>query len=303
VCRCAVLPAAIAEKGQPVVVEALLQARDLAFAYPTVEVFSDLQLLVRPGRIVGIVGPNGAGKSTLLGVLAGLLRPRQGQVVVMGRELNLWDRRKLARVVGLLPQAVKLVGGYSVLETALMGRFALMGRRLFESQADLEAARQALAMVGLEHMAERKAQELSGGECQRLALARVLAAQPRLLLLDEPTSALDLKHQLMVMVLLERLARDQGLGVVLVSHDLNLAGTFCDELLLLANARVVACGSPKDVLTEQILKQAYGVEVAVDAGPVRGRPRVSLIPPPEPGLNKTRGNGRVRPDLSGGESG
>ncbi|MEW5913683.1 MAG: ABC transporter ATP-binding protein [Thermodesulfobacteriota bacterium] len=255
----------------------LLSARDLGFAYAGQPVISGVGLELKAGQMLGVIGPNGSGKSTLLGLLCGLLPLGQGQVRLMGRPLTAFSRARIARCLGLVPQAAQLAPGFTVAETVLAGRFALMGGRMFENQDDQAAAARAMALTDLSGLASRRSGELSGGERQRVVLARALAAEPRVLLLDEPTSALDLEHQLRVMGLLETACREQGLAVCLVSHDLNLAGLFCEHLLLLSQGRTLAQGPPAQVLTPSLIKQAYGVEVAVDQEPSRSRPRVTML--------------------------
>ena len=259
--------------------EPVLSARGLTFAYGRRPVIEGVDLDLNEGELLGVVGPNGSGKSTLIGLLCGLLRPREGRVWLRGRDLAAHRREEVALNLGVVPQALELAPGFSVLETVLAGRFAAMGRRLFENAQDMAAAQKALAQTGLLELADRPAGELSGGERQRLALARALGAEPGLLLLDEPTSALDLDHQLRVMCLLEEACASKDLAVCLVSHDLNLAALFCGRLLLLSQGRVLAQGRPEEVLTPRSLAQAYGVKTAVDQEPVRHRPRITLIPP------------------------
>lgn len=260
----------------------LLVGRDLHFAYGQTPVLGGVELEVRPGRMLCVIGPNGGGKSTLLGLLSGLVRPARGRVLLDGVDIFGLPRAQVARRVGLVSQAPQLAPGLSALETVLAGRFALMGGRQFENQADLAAARQAMALTNITHLADRPAGALSGGERQRLALARALVAEPELLFLDEPTSALDLEHQIAIMAMLERACRQKGLGVCLVSHDLNLAALFCDQLLLLAGGKALACGPPHAVLTPALIQKAYGLAVTIDAEPSRGRPRVTPLAPPLP---------------------
>ncbi len=260
----------------------LLKAQGLFFAYGPLEAVSGVDLTLAPGEMLGVIGPNGSGKSTLLGLLCGLLQPRRGRVILKGRPLSAHRRQEVARIVGLVPQVSEVVSGFSVLDTVLAGRFALMGRRLFENSEDLAAAERALRQTGLLDLAGRRAGELSGGERQRVALARALAAEPEILLLDEPTSALDLDHQLRIMSLLEEACARDKLAVGLVSHDLNLAALFCHRLLLLDRGRPLAQGQPEEVITAEILARAYRVLTAVDQEPARGRPRVTLLPPGGP---------------------
>jgi len=259
--------------------EPILQTQGLTFAYGRRLVIEGVDFDLNEGELLGVLGPNGSGKSTLIGLLCGLLRPKRGRVWLRGKDLAAYRRGEVALNLGVVPQALELAPGFSVLETVLAGRFAAMGRRLFENSQDIDAAKKALAQTGLLALADRPAGELSGGERQRLALARALAAEPGLLLLDEPTSNLDLDHQLRVMSRLEEACASKDLAVCLVSHDLNLAALFCDRLLLLSQGRVLAQGRPEEVLRPEYLAQAYGIETIVDQEPVRHRPRITLIPP------------------------
>jgi iron complex transport system ATP-binding protein len=255
----------------------VLAAANLAFAYDGHAVLEAVNLSLMPGDMLGVIGPNGSGKSTLLGMLCGLLPPKSGEVLLHGKPITQYKRAEVARRLGMVPQAAELAPGFSVLETALAGRFAVMGGRVFESDEDMAAARLALEQTGIWGLRKRRAGELSGGECQRLALGRALSARPGILLLDEPTSALDLEHQVRIMGMLEKACRDHGLAVCLVSHDLNLASLYCNSLLLLANGKPLAMGPPQEVVTPELMSQAYNVKVAVDAEPSRGRPRVTLL--------------------------
>jgi iron complex transport system ATP-binding protein len=256
-----------------------LSCLGLCFGYGGSQVIQDVDLSLAPGELLGIIGPNGSGKSTLLGLLCGLLPPQAGRVELLGQNLDSYTRVEVARRLGLVPQNAELAPGFTVRQTVLTGRFALMGGRMFENDGDLAAAQRALEDTGLTGLVQRRTGELSGGERQRLALARALAAEPQVLLLDEPTRALDLKHQLGIMNLLENTCARDSLAACLVSHDLNLAGMFCHRLLLISQGRTLAQGTPEEVLTPDLLAQAYGVEVCVDREPSRGRPRVTLSAP------------------------
>lgn len=257
----------------------VMKAAGLAVCLDGNTILERVDLELRAGKMTCIIGPNGSGKSTLIGMLCGLLEPDRGSVELLGRKMKTFSRRDIALKVGLVPQSLEMSPGFSVLETVLSGRFAVMGSRLFENDDDLKVAQRALEETGLSGLENRAAGSLSGGERQRLALARAMVARPEILLLDEPTSALDLDHQLKVMGLLERACRRNGLAVCLVSHDLNLASIFCDELVLLSHGRIVASGPPAEVLTAGTIARAYGARVVVDAEPSRGRPRVTPIPP------------------------
>lgn len=252
--------------------------KNLSFGYNGERVLSGINLTIKPGDFIGVIGPNGSGKSTLLGLLTGLLNPTEGQVFLNDADIKTCSRTTIASHIGLVPQSAQLNHGLTVNETILSGRFALMGGRIFENEIDIQAAEKAMRATGLTDKAERLSGSLSGGECQRLCIARALAGEPDFLLLDEPTSALDLDHQLKIMNMLERTCRENGAAVCIVSHDLNLASLFCNELLLIKDGSPLAFGPPETALTRDTILQAYNVKTIIDREPSRGRPRVTLIP-------------------------
>ena len=256
-----------------------LEARGLYYSIGDHHVLFDVDILLQAGEMVGIVGPNGTGKSTLLGLLCGFLSPEQGAVLLNGRPISDLKRHEIAGLIGIVPQTPELASGFSVQETVMTGRFSRMDGRQFENREDLNAAARALRLAGIEHLAGRRAYELSGGERQRLALARMLASEPELLFLDEPTSALDLDNQLKVMCMLERLCGEEGKGVCLVIHDLNLASMFCHRIYLISEGRILKHGVPEQVLRPDRLQEGYGVQVVVDREPSRSRPRVTMLIP------------------------
>jgi ABC-type cobalamin/Fe3+-siderophores transport system ATPase subunit len=245
----------------------------------------DLTLAITPGDVVGVIGPNGSGKSTLLKMLAGLLRPQQGEMQLDGRPLGHYAIRVLAQRVAVVPQSVQFVFPFTVREIVGMGRIphrveqsGWWGGLSAASQTDRDAVDMALIDMELEPVAERSILELSGGERQKVLLARALVQQPSILLLDEPTTSLDLHHQAAVYRRARSLNQKQGVTVVLVSHDLNLAALFARQLILLVGGRVRRIGSPDEVLTQAELDALYERAVIVDRHPSADAPRVTLRP-------------------------
>jgi iron complex transport system ATP-binding protein len=269
-------------------VTALVELRSVEFAYPAAGgparrqpfAIRDLSVSVEDGEIFGVIGPNASGKTTLIRLLSRVLAPARGEILIAGRPLHGLARTAVARDIAVVPQDVPQGFPYTVEELVLMGRYPHAPRRLFESADDREHARQALAATGVADLRGERFDRLSGGERQRVVLARALAQRPRLLVLDEPTAHLDLRHQVECVGLLRRLNRASGLGIVLVSHDLNMAAEICDRLLLLDRGAAVSVGIPQAVLTEATLETVYGCRVAVDARSATGRPSVQLIWPP-----------------------
>ena len=263
----------------------LVEFRGVRFAYPQGSVgrppfeLCDLTFALSPGEVLGLIGPNAAGKTTVIRLLSRVLRPSRGDILIDGERVAALDRASVARQVAVVPQDVPQGFPFTVEQLVLMGRFPHAPARFFESREDRRIAREAMALTGVEALAGEPLEHLSGGERQRVVLARALAQEPRLLVLDEPTAHLDLRYQAECVALVRRLHRDEGLGILLVSHDLNLAAEVSDRLLLLAGGSVVKIGAPEEVLQEPLLEAVYGCRVVVDKHPTTRRPTVSVLWP------------------------
>jgi iron complex transport system ATP-binding protein len=246
--------------------------RALGVAYGDRQILHQVDLTVEPGSFLVIIGPNGTGKTSLLKALAGLI-PASGGIEILGRPLADYSRRQLARQLAMVAQHASSDFPFTVAETVLMGRSPHLGLLESEGEHDLELARQAMAFTDVAHLAGRRLEALSGGERQRVIIARAICQQPRLILLDEPTASLDPAHQVRIMDLLERLRREQGVTVIMVSHDLNLAAMYGEQLALMHDGRIALLGSPEAVLTEAGLSACYGCAMEVcrtaPAGPLR----------------------------------
>lgn len=262
--------------------EAHLLIHDVRVSYGAIEALRGATFQVEPGDLVGIIGPNGSGKSTLLKTVARVLQPDAGAVLLEGINLQERDTREIARIVGVVPQESPIVFDFSTLEVVLMGRSPHLGRFQMESEQDLATARRAMELTDTVHLADRPITALSGGEKQRVIIARALAQEPRILLLDEPTTALDINHQIEIMDIVTRLNRDQGVTILVVFHDLNLAAQYCDYLVALTEGTVFAIGPPAEVLTEDNVRDIYQAPVLVGTHPTTGRPQVSLLPKSAP---------------------
>ncbi|HEY3320181.1 MAG TPA: ABC transporter ATP-binding protein [Planctomycetota bacterium] len=240
-----------------------LSARDVHLTYPNgVQALRGTSVSVSRGEFLAIIGPNGSGKSSLLRALSGLQSIEQGEVLVHGEPVRSLSPLERARRIALVPQNLDVLPGYSVLDFVLMGRYShLQGWRLF-TREDREVALDCLRRVDAESFVDRAMNEMSGGERQRVLIARALAQQSQTILLDEPTSALDLKHQLIVYRLIHEMHRSGERTVVVVTHDLNLASQFAQRLVLMQGGKVVAEGSPTDVLRREIIEPVYGCELA-----------------------------------------
>ncbi len=241
-------------------------------------ILRDLSLEVPARSFFIIIGPNSAGKTTLAKTLAGQLRPQQGTVEILGRPLAAYSRRALARRVAVVPQYTPIDVPFTVLEVVLMGRSPHLTLAGLETRRDMEIAADAMAATQVSHLANRRLHQLSGGEMQRVIIARAICQQPQIIILDEPTASLDLAHQVHIMDLLEQLKETRGFTVIMISHDLNLAAMYADTLLLLHQGQVAAQGDPAQVLTYDRLEQTYGCVLLVGENPLMRKPQVTLVP-------------------------
>ena len=239
-----------------------LQARDVSVTVGAARILSDVSATVERGEWVTVIGPNGAGKTTLLRAFGGLLT-FAGQVLVEGRAVQGSTRRQLARQIALVPQQPQTPSELTVAEYVLLGRTPHIGYFASETRTDRLAAERAMARLGLRQFTDRVLGSLSGGELQRVVLARALAQEAPILLLDEPTSALDLGRQQVALELLDELRRDSELTVLSAMHDLSLAGQYADRLLLLDGGRLVAQGKPSAVLSEDVIGAHYDAKVRI----------------------------------------
>ena len=224
---------------------------------------ADVSVTIAAGSLTGLLGPNGCGKTTLLKLLCGVLRPRTGRVMLDDRMLSSMTRRELARRVAVVPQETHPAFDYTVIEMVLMGRHPHLSAFQLEGPADLEISHQALDATGTRHLADRNYMTLSGGEKQRVVIASALAQSTEVLLLDEPTASLDLRYQLDIASLLARLNRDRNVTMVLATHDLNLAASLCERLVVMRDGRILAAGPTREVLTGGTVRQLYDVDADV----------------------------------------
>ena len=253
----------------------MLELMDIHFRFDR-EVLNGITLEVRASEVVALIGPNGAGKSTLLGVACGMLRPAGGKALFEGKDVASLARREVARHIAMVAQTSELRFPLSSLEYVLAGRYARVRALGFDSPKDVEIALASLQATDAGQFAARRFNELSSGEQQRVVLARALAQEPQLLLLDEPTANVDIAHQVSLLELVRLLAHERGLGALVVTHEINLASEFADRVALLKLGRLLACGTPREVMTAELLSECFETQLIVDMHPQSGNPRVSL---------------------------
>ena len=249
-----------------------LTASRLSVGYSDADILQGLDLAVPPGRITVIVGANACGKSTLLRAMSRLLSPHEGEVLLNGKSIHRMAPKALARTLGLLPQSPIAPEGITVADLVGRGRHPHQGLFSRWSGQDDEAVADALTVTRIEDLAERPVDELSGGQRQRVWIAMALAQQTDILLLDEPTTFLDISHQVEVLDLLTDLNQARGTTVVMVLHDLNLAARYADHLVAMTQGRIHVSGRPEDVLTQENVRQVFGLESRIVIDPTSGRP-------------------------------
>jgi len=257
---------------------AAIQLQKIGYAYGREPVLNAISISIARGDYFIIIGPNGSGKTTLLKLAAGIIRTTGGDVRIQGRSIGRFSRRHLARAIAYVPQLIRTDFPFTVMEVVLMGRSPHLGMLGFEQPRDIALAREAMGFTGVDHLAHRKLNALSGGECQRVFIARAICQESEIMLLDEPTASLDLAHQVRVMDLMEQLRIEKGITVVMVYHDVNLAAMYGNRILLLNKGRIAGMGTPRQVITYQTLEAVYGCKVLVDLSPLGDFPRVTLVP-------------------------
>ncbi len=252
----------------------VLEVQDLSFEYRTDKIIEDINFELQQGQILGIIGPNGSGKSTLLKLISNILPYQQGKIKLFNKNLINYKRKELAKRMAVLPQNTQIDFDFKAREIVEMGRYPYINYWRGLSQEDHRIVNQALAMTNIFDLVEKRIKNISGGERQRVLLARALAQDPSLLLLDEPTAALDINYQLEIFKILEKLVTKK-VTVVIVLHDLNLASQYCDRLILLKEGTIHKEGSPQEVITTANIEDVYGCKVNVDNS--RARPYLRII--------------------------
>jgi len=253
-----------------------LELQNVGVAYGHNVVVKDLTFQVMPGEMVGLIGPNGSGKSTIIKAISRVISLYSGKILLDGKDVFKMPRGDLARLLGVVPQMSLLPSAFTAFEVVLMGRNPHLGLLQYEGARDLAITWRAMEMTATHTLAERKVGELSGGEIQRIVIARVLTQEPKSILLDEPTANLDIRHQVEILDLIKNLCLENNLTVVVALHDLNLAAQYCDRLILINNGQVHAQGTPREVINSRNIKDVYGADGCVYTHPVNGLPAVLL---------------------------
>lgn len=255
----------------------MLKANNITISYGEKTVVAEISFALEAGKIIAILGANGAGKTTLLKSLNGSLPVASGEILLEGKPLQDFSRREIAQKITVIAQETETKFPVSVLEFVLAGRFAHGSALGWETEKDKQIAFECLALCDLENYENRLMNQLSGGERQRVVLARALATQARILLLDEPTANLDLSHQALLFQLIKKRCETCDSAAIVITHDLNLASEFADEIILLHNGKIQAKGKPEKVLTAENLSEVFDVNVLLDENPITKKRRVTAI--------------------------
>ncbi|MVO98957.1 ABC transporter ATP-binding protein [Paenibacillus lutrae] len=256
--------------------EPIIQVKHAAKAFDGTKVLRDINIEVAAGEFFGIIGPNGSGKSTLLRLISGVEPATEGQILLKGKDARGYPRRELARWLAVLQQDALPPLGYTVREVVEMGRFPFQSWLGTDRPDAGKLIDSIMLRLDLESLADRTVENLSGGQRQRVALAKVMAQEPRLLLLDEPTTFLDIGYQVQLMDYVSAWQREEGLTVVAVLHDLNLASQYCDRLLVVSEGQEVSTGTPDRVMNIEMIRSVYGTEPVVLKHPANGKPQILL---------------------------
>lgn len=247
-----------------------ISAEDVHFFFGDSKVLDGINLGATVGRFIGIIGPNGSGKTTLLRTLSKVLKPAKGRILLNGAELSELSQREIARDLAVVPQDTSSNFGFSAFETVLMGRTPHIGRLQNESKNDKAIAEESMRQTETTHLRNRRVTTLSGGERQKVVIAKAFAQQPKVLLLDEPTANLDIKNQIEIMELIKDAVLQKRIAAIMAIHDINLAARYCDEMILLKSGKIFATGPPKAVLTQKNIKEVFGVDSIVNGSPADG---------------------------------
>ncbi|MGD9817700.1 MAG: ABC transporter ATP-binding protein [Desulfomonilaceae bacterium] len=254
----------------------IIECRSVNVTLNGSHILRDVDLVIRSGEFVGLIGPNGAGKSTLARIVAGISQPNSGTVMLNGQKLALMSRQEIAKTLAVVAQEENLEFGFSVLDYVTLGRAPYHGGLFFENYLDRDVVQSALLRTETGHLAERQIESLSGGEKQRVRIARALAQQPDILILDEPTNHLDLYSQMGLIELLKEI-NSQGITILMISHDINFMCLSCPHLKLMSQGRIISEGPSENVIKESSLARAFKVKVHVDKNPVTQTPRITPI--------------------------
>lgn len=241
-----------------------IEVKNLEFGYRESLILKGLTFSVKKGEFVSIIGPNGSGKSTLLKILNNLYKPNDGNILINGKVIEDYKRKDLAKIMGFVPQDTIIDYEFTVEDIVMMGRNPYKGPFQKENREDYKIVDDVMNMTNIFKLKDRLITEISGGERQRVIIAKALAQNPSIILLDEPTSHLDINHQIDVLNLLKKLNSERGTTIILIIHDINLAARYSDDIILLNEGEIIESGNPEDVITAKNIEKAYNLNAAIE---------------------------------------
>ncbi len=249
----------------------------LFFKYNSHHTLKNITFDISAGEILGIIGPNGSGKTTLIKLLVNVIKPESGKIKLYDRDIQKIKREELAKTVAYVPQSIDIIFPFTVFEVVLMGRSPYLKGLGFEDERDHEIALKIIEDLDIKSIMHKPYNSLSGGEKQRVSIARALCQLPRVILLDEPNAHLDISHQLEIFDFMKNLNKNDNVTVISVSHDLNLASIYFDRIIILKDGEIAASGEPKEVFTKEQIKEVFNTDVEVDSF-YMNKPRITIIP-------------------------
>jgi iron complex transport system ATP-binding protein len=253
---------------------AKLEIENITLDYGQRPVIRDISFRLRPGELLGLVGPNGCGKTSVIKSLSRILTPGSGRILLDGNELSAIPRNTLARLIGVIPQNPSLPETFTVFEVVILGRNPHLGLLSAETARDMAIVWQAMERTGITQLAKRRIGELSGGEKQRVTIARVLAQQPQIILMDEPTANLDISQQMDILNLITGMCREKNTAGMIAIHDLNIAAQYCTSIIMLKNGQIYAEGVPCQVITAENVREVFGADTTIYHHPENNLPMV-----------------------------
>ncbi len=261
-----------------------LEVNNLAFGYGSKEVLNNINMNIKPGTFISIIGPNGSGKSTLLKNISTYLKPQKGVILLDSKEIDKLPRKEVSKKISVVPQNISLEFDFKIKDIVMMGRHPYIRKFKGETSEDIKIAEKAMLYTNILTLSDRMFNELSGGEKQRVILARALAQEPKILLLDEPVSHLDLQHQIEILDLIKNMSIKESLTIIAVLHDLNMASSYSDYIMMLKEGSIIYEGMPETVLNQENIGEVFNINVHMNGNPLTGKPyiyTVSGIPKPK----------------------
>jgi iron complex transport system ATP-binding protein len=256
-----------------------ITSKELDFYFGNTRILNNITFEAKEGNLIGIIGPNGSGKTTLLKTLSRVLKPAGGLIFLNGTETSKLTPREIARDLAVVPQDTSVNFDFTALEVVLMGRTPHIGRLKKEEEEDRRIALDAMRVTGTIELKDRLITTLSGGERQKVIIAKALAQEPKILLLDEPTANLDIKNQIEIMELINEAVVEKGITAIMAIHDINLAARYCNEMIMLKRGRIFDAGRPKSVLNQKNIREVFGVRSVVNGNPADGSVYVVPLSP------------------------